>query len=406
VSPRTWWHNLERGFDFDDNKFDTNNFYRPWNGALFFSAGRSTGLGFWASSSLALAGSLVWECCGETLQMSTNDVVSTSLGGVAMGEMIHRLGSAILDNRDTGASRVLREASIFPVDIVRGLNRMLFRDQYRSPNPDEPLDWRPRRLGALVSLGARRVGNEGELEGAKTAPFLDLWVAYGSVFDNERRRPYDSFWMQAQINFADDVDPTGLMTIRGDLFSKPFGDPGARNGAIALVQHFDYVNQRTFEFGAQSLALGLSRRLSLSRSTRLELHADLLATVLASINSGFAFAETPENEKEYRRNEYGPGLGARAEGLLLVGEHPVVQATYRYQWIHATNHTPDNGGGADHDLQTASLRVRAPLSGRFGVGIDGDLFRRRSHYGNPLLVERGDSVPQLRAYLTWRLGAF
>ena len=232
VSPRTWWRNLERGFEFDQNKFDTNNFYHPWNGALFYSTGRSTGLGFWESSSLAVAGSLLWECCGETLKMSANDVISTSLGGVAMGEMIHRLGSVILDNRDKGASRVLREASIFPFDIVRGFNRVLFRDQYRSPNPEEPLDWRPRRLGALVSLGARRVGNEGELsgEGAKTAPFVDLWVAYGSVFDNERRRPYDSFWMQTQINFTDDVDPAGLMTIRGDLLSKPFGPPARGTG--------------------------------------------------------------------------------------------------------------------------------------------------------------------------------
>ena len=308
VSPSTWWRNLERGFEIDTNKFDTNNFYHPWNGALFYSAGRSTGLGFWGSSSLAVAGSFLWECCGETLKMSGNDMVSTSLGGVAMGEMIHRLGSVILDNRDKGASRVLREASIFPFDIVRGSNRLFFRDQYRSPNPEEPLDWRPRRLGALVSLGARRVGNEGELggEGAKTAPFVDLWVAYGSVFDNERRRPYDSFWMQTQINFTDDVDPAGLMTIRGDVLSKPFGAPGARNGAIALVQHFDYVNQRTWEFGAQSLALGLSRRLRLSRSTRLELHADLLGTVLGSVNSRFEFVDAA------REREGVPALGVRA----------------------------------------------------------------------------------------------
>ena len=324
VSPRTWWRNLERGFEFDQNKFDTNNFYHPWNGALFYSTGRSTGLGFWESSSLAVAGSFLWECCGETLKMSANDVISTSLGGVAMGEMIHRLGSVILDNEDKGVSRVLREASIFPFDIVRGFNRGLFRDQYRSPNPEEPLDWRPRRLGALVSLGARRVGNEGELggEGAKTAPFVDLWVAYGSVFDNERRRPYDSFWMQTQINFTDDVDPAGLMTIRGDLLSKPFGPAGARNGAIALVQHFDYVNQRTYEFAAQSFALGLSHRFVLSPSTRLELHADLLGTVLGSINSRLEFVEPPANEKDYRRWEYGPGLGARAEALLLVGQTP------------------------------------------------------------------------------------
>jgi hypothetical protein len=408
VSPRTWWRNLDRGFEFDTNKFDTNNFYHPWNGALFYSAGRSTGLGFWGSSSLAVAGSLLWECCGETLKMSASDMVSTSLGGVAMGEMIHRLGSVILDNRDTGVSRVLREASIFPFDIVRGSNRLLFRDQYRSPNPEEPLDWRPRRLGALVSLGARRVGDEGDLsgEGAKTAPFVDLWVAYGSVFDNERRRPYDSFWMQTQINFADDVDPAGLMTIRGDVLSKPFGPPGARNGAVALVQHFDYVNQRTWEFSAQSLGLGLSHRLRLTPSARVELHGDLLATVLGSVNSHFEFVAPPENERDYRRWEYGPGLGARAEALLLVGEHPVVQATYRYQWIHVANDTPDNGGGADHDLQIAALRLRAPVGRRFGVGIDGELFVRKSHYGNPLLVEGDNRVPQVRAYATWRLGGF
>ena len=408
VSPRTWWRNLDRGFEIDTNKFDTNNFYHPWNGALFYSAGRSTGLGFWESSSLAVAGSFLWECCGETLKMSGNDMVSTSLGGIAMGEMIHRLGSVILDNRDKGVSRVLREASIFPFDIVRGSNRLLFRDQYRSPNPEEPLDWRPRRLGALVSLGARRVGNEGELRGeaAKTSPFLDLWVAYGSVFDNERRRPYDSFWMQTQINFTDSVDPAGLMTIRGDVLSKPFGPPGARNGAIALVQHFDYVNQRTWEFGAQSLALGLSHRFGLSHSARLELHADLLGTVLASVNSRLELADSSESGAELRRSEWGPGLGAEAEALLLVGANPVVQATYRYQWIHATNDSPVNGGSADHDLQIAALRLRAPIGRGFGVGVDGELFLRRSHYGNPLLLENDDRVPQVRAYATWRLGGF
>jgi hypothetical protein len=408
VAPSTWWRNLERGFEIDNNKFDTNNFYHPWNGALFYSTGRSTGLGFWESSAVAVAGSFLWECCGETLKMSGNDMISTSLGGVAMGEMIHRLGSVILDNRDRGVSRVLREASIFPFDIVRGSNRLIFRDQLKAPNPEQPLDWRPRRLGALVALGARRVGNEGELsgEGAKTAPFVDLWVAYGSVFDNERRRPYDSFWMQTQVNFTDDVDPAGLMTIRGDLLSRPFGEAGARTGAIALVQHFDYVNQRTFEFGAQSLALGLSHRFALSRSTRLELHGDLIGTVMASINSRFALSDESEETTDLRRWEYGPGLGARAEALLLVGRYPVAQATYRYQWIHAANDTPENGGAADHDLQIASLRLRAPIARGLGIGVDGDLFLRKSHYGNPLLVENDDRVPQVRVYAAWTIGRF
>jgi hypothetical protein len=409
VAPVTFWRNLERGFEYDQNKFDTNHFYHPWNGALFYSTGRSTGLGFWGSSSMALAGSLLWECCGETLPMSGNDVVATSMGGVAMGEMIHRLGSVILDNEDTGVSRVLREAAIFPFDIVRGSNRLLFRDQYRAANPTDPFEWRPRRLGALVSVGAREVGDTGSLggDGSRTSPFLDLFVAYGSVFDNERRRPYDSFWMQTQINFSDRVDPAGSMTIRGDVLSKPLGEPGAKRAALALVQHFDYVNQRTFEFGAQSLALALSQRFALSASARLELHGELVGTVLGSINSRLQLVEPPaEGAPELRRYEYGPGLGARAEALLLLRGYPVVQASYRYQWLHVTNDTPLNGGAADHDLQIASLKLRAPITRRLGVGVDGELFTRRSHYGDPRLVENDDRVPQLRAYVTFRLGGF
>ena len=248
VSPRTWWRNLERGFEYDQNKFDTNNFYHPWNGALFYSTGRSTGLGFWGSSSLAVAGSLLWECCGRDAEDVRERRVTTSLGGVAMGEMTHRLGSALLDNRDTGATRVCAKWASSPSTRCAGSNRDLLAGAAPGRQPGGLLRVAPAAAGAHSSpLGARRVGNEGSLggEGAKTAPFLDLWVAYGSVFDNERRRPYDSFWMQTQINFTDRVDPAGLMTIRGDVLSKPLGSPGARNGAIALVQHFDYVNQQT-----------------------------------------------------------------------------------------------------------------------------------------------------------------
>jgi hypothetical protein len=89
-----------------------------------------------------------------------------------------------------------------------------------------------------------------------------------------------------------------------------------------------------------------------------------------------------------------------------VGANPVLEATYRYQWIHTTNDTLLNGGSADRDLQIAALRLRAPLGRRFGVGVDGELFLRKSHYGNPLLVENDDRVPQVRAYATWRLGGF
>jgi hypothetical protein len=38
--------------------------------------------------------------------------------------------------------------------------------------------------------------------------------------------------------------------------------------------------------------------------------------------------------------------------------------------------------------------------------MDGELFLRRSHYGNHLIEDRDDRLPQVRAYATWQLGAF
>jgi hypothetical protein len=75
-----------------------------------------------------------------------------------------------------------------------------------------------------------------------------------------------------------------------------------------------------------------------------ELHADLIGTVLGSINSRLELAGPSDSSKDLRRWEYGPSRGARAEALLLVGAHPVVQAKYRYQWIHVSNDTLENGG--------------------------------------------------------------
>ncbi|MBP1683373.1 MAG: hypothetical protein H6Q27_937, partial [Ignavibacteriaceae bacterium] len=59
VSSKTWWSNLQNGFEYDGDNFLTNNFSHPYHGALFFNAGRTNGYDFWESSAFSLAGSAV-----------------------------------------------------------------------------------------------------------------------------------------------------------------------------------------------------------------------------------------------------------------------------------------------------------------------------------------------------------
>ena len=78
ISPRSFWQNLEDGFNFDDNKFKTNQYVHPFNGSTYFNSGRANGLGYWSSCVTALSGAFIWEAAGETRQLSSSEVSSQS----------------------------------------------------------------------------------------------------------------------------------------------------------------------------------------------------------------------------------------------------------------------------------------------------------------------------------------
>ena len=56
VSKETIKENLEAGMEWDDNTFSANNFRHPYQGALYFNAGRSNGYDFYQSSAFSFAG--------------------------------------------------------------------------------------------------------------------------------------------------------------------------------------------------------------------------------------------------------------------------------------------------------------------------------------------------------------
>ena len=98
ISMDTVRENFRRGFGYDPDTFEVNQSSHPYHGSLFFNAARENGYGFWESSAFTLAGSLVWEYFMENTRPSQNDLVNTTLGGMARGEVAHRLSNMIIDN--------------------------------------------------------------------------------------------------------------------------------------------------------------------------------------------------------------------------------------------------------------------------------------------------------------------
>jgi len=408
ISPRSWWENIKDGFGFDDNEFRTNQYVHPFNGAAYFNSARSNGLGYWTSSGYALFGAFFWECCGETHPMSLNDMVSTGIGGIALGEMQYRLSSEILNNRGTGKGRFFKELGAFVTDPVRGFNRLVSgRSGESHDNPTDPMDWRPLHGQSLVMLGARVIGQgESISENTKTYANLGFDHAYGSPFDNTRRKPFDYMDVTLQMSAQEKV-PLNVVRISGDLWEKPLGEAEAPNHVFALTQRFDYMNNTAFEFGGQSVGAALYSRYRLSDKWGLGTRVDGLGMILGAVNSEYAKIAHVEDRERLREYDYGSGLGASAQATLTRSGRPLLSLMYRYQWLSVSNGSvfskgeSGKGSDADHYIQAAGARLVIPLWGRLGIGGDGYVFLRKSRYSFPGFDDIDQRNPQARVFLAW-----
>ena len=126
--------NFEDGFGYDPDTFEVNQSSHPYHGSLFFNAARENGYGFWESSAFTLAGSLIWEYFMENTRPSTNDLVNTTLGGMARGEVAHRLSNMIIDNESTGKTRLIREIAAGVINPAALLNRLLRGEAFQEFN--------------------------------------------------------------------------------------------------------------------------------------------------------------------------------------------------------------------------------------------------------------------------------
>ena len=125
ISLNTIKENFKHGFEWDDDHLGTNMFAHPYNGSLFYNAGRSNGYNFWQSGLFAIGGSAMWEMFMECEYPSTNDIIATPVGGAAIGEVLYRTSDLVLDDRTSGGERFGRELAAFVISPMRGFTRIV-----------------------------------------------------------------------------------------------------------------------------------------------------------------------------------------------------------------------------------------------------------------------------------------
>jgi hypothetical protein len=118
LNSRDWdftydWSGLRKklsgsGYSFDTNNFDTNFITHPFAGTLYYSAARSNRMSVFESFLFAFVASAIWEYFGELRERaSLNDLLSTPVAGLVLGENLLQLGLFFDRSCDSLANRAL-----------------------------------------------------------------------------------------------------------------------------------------------------------------------------------------------------------------------------------------------------------------------------------------------------------
>ena len=250
---RTLKRNFTDGMVWDNDFFITNMFAHPYHGNLYFNAARTNGLSFWESAPYALGGSLMWEFLGETEPPAINDVLATSMGGMAIGEMAHRLSLTVLDDRDFGTRRFLREAAAAIINPIQGLHRIISGDAWRVRHDHYRYhDYSKTPIDVSISVGWRYLADDGALFRGIHAPYVNMTLTYGTSVDGERHTtPYDFFDVEMNSAFGGGQPFVNTLNIVGRLWSTPILDKKDMAGEFGIYQHFNYYDSKPIEDGSE-----------------------------------------------------------------------------------------------------------------------------------------------------------
>ena len=404
ITPKTWWANMEQGWVWDLDDFAVNQIGHPYQGNNYFNSARANGLSFYESAAVTAFGSATWEYFGETNHASMNDLINTTLGGIALGEMFHRTAWLVRDTHATGRGRMWSEIGATVLDPITGVNRFITGDAGRVTA--RPPDMEPSTLRTTGSAGVLwRGSSAGDFE-TEAKPFLELDALYGDPITGRSRKPYDAFGLRLRFGGGSAFSEA---RVRGRLLGQPLG---SGNLQFSVVQSYDFQANDAYHTGAQSFEATLGVTQQISQSTSLWVMGWGGFTVLAAVDSlpldenGVPIPGPPPEEIDPsapqgvsegpRYYDYGPGSSFGATGTLFHNSRPFVVGSYEGRQIYSLD-----GVRANHLLQRVRVDLMVPVRGAFGLGVSGEYFDRRTFYQNAERTKAQYHYPQIRAYFTW-----
>ncbi|HEX5632686.1 MAG TPA: DUF3943 domain-containing protein [Gemmatimonadales bacterium] len=379
VSPASWSRNLQAELTWDDNSLYANHLAHAYHGAMYHNAGRANGFTFWGSVPFSVTGSLVWEYFAEVNPPSANDLITTTAGGVVLGEVAWRAAQLVIDDGATGLDRVWREVAVFAMNPGLGAHRVTRGKAWRVTRGAGPAR-APHE--SSFDVGYRSVGYGTSTSGGLQQALVRGTLRHGDPHAQEQLRPFDVFDVSFELGSN---QPRLLMSVEGSGILA--GGRVARGMVLGATMEYGLIGNSVYEFSAGSLGLSLRGRTPGSGRWRAGADLELLATPVAAVPTDYS------RDWIERPYDLSAGVGARARAYVDRGP---VQARLSYTAHYLV---PLSAAATQHHVQLASVEAKVPLVGPFSVGAGYDIFIQSSRFGQDVgRVTR--QYPDLRFFIS------
>jgi hypothetical protein len=340
----------------NQDAFEVNQLWHPYQGAMYYGFARSAGLSFWESSAYTFAGSFLWETGGETTSPSVNDQVASGIAGAFFGEALFRMSSLLLEGggEKPGFWRELGAAVLSP---PTGLNRLVFGERFAPvfPSYDPATFW---RLRFGVYLNNRLYDQSGLSPVGRKDATMDFSMAYGlpGKPGYSYTRPFDYFHFEVMAVSNED-NPLEDVMIRGLLFGSKYEAGDSYRGVWGIYGGYDYISPQIFRVSSTAVSLGTTFQWWLAKAVALQ------GSVLGGVGYGAAGNIAGSGERDYH-------YGIAPQGLLalrlILGDRAMLDATGRGYYISGLGST-ERGGSETIARLNGGLTVR--IYGRHALGI-------------------------------------
>ena len=381
ISWATIKSNFQNGYAWDNDKYGESFFGHPYQGSQFYNAARSLGLNTWESLPYPAVGYFIWGFVFENDRPSWNDQVFDVLGGLNLGELEHRLSSQVLDDTATGGERFWREALALLIDPIRGFNRLVYGDAFRTSSINrqerEPVH------GSL-NLGGSLVSDSWNLSHVRFNPGLSVDLLYGVDSSGiVTGHPFDLIAFNGEVRYSD-FHSKGFVTLStyGPWYAKSWDGASGASYALGLFQHFDLINNEAFQMGGTSTTLGFVSVLPLGGGFELKSSLQAGGLLLGGVRNSFLMVA----DRDY---DYGLGFTGKVDAWL---SHPSL-GTLSLHFDHIRSwgfagRTPTAFDKSRDIMTLFTARYTVPIASAWAISLDyGRFALRQSFQGGPHVIK-------------------